>query len=106
MKTWIVAVWVVLAFDVSAQSSGVYVPFTWRGGDPFVFCTEGPTTESDNHWWKPIDPTSGTWAPTGLPYNQPNYASVAVYMAICPQGGGSRRDWTGTRPANMDPYKH
>lgn len=106
MKPWILILLAVLAFEAAAQSSGVYAYIPWRANDPFVFCTEGPSTQGDNHWWIPIDPASGTWAPTGLPYNQPNYVSVGYYMALCPRGGGNRSDWTGAQPANMVPYKH
>lgn len=106
MKPWILIVLVALTLEAAAQSKGVYAIIPWRDNDPFVFCTEGPSTEGDNHWWIPIDPASGTWLPTGLPYNQPNYVSLAYYMAICPQGGGNRSDWKGARPANMVPYKH
>lgn len=105
MKIWMLILLTASAFEVAAQSTGdPYIP--WRSNDPFVFCTEGPSTQGDNHWWIPIDPASGTWAPTGLPYNQPNYVSVGYYLAICPRGGGRSSDWTGTQSANMVPYKH
>lgn len=70
------------AAQMAAADDAYYAYIPWRSNDPFVFCKYGPPPE---HCWKPIDPISATWVPTCMPYTQPNMASVAYYVQVCPQ---------------------
>lgn len=95
-----------LAFGMACAATAAdhyeYIP--WRANDPFVFCKYGPPPD---HCWKPIDPVSGTWAPTCLPYKKPNMASVSYYVRVCPRAEG-QGEWEpdGDGTPTTSPYVH
>lgn len=91
---------------------------TYRGGDPFLFCTEGqdPQKKGDRCWW-PLPPYTGgaawmnaPWCepvdPYGKPWDNDDYASFAQYQSVCPiaQTSGGWDNKAGQR--NMVPYEH
>lgn len=67
-----------------------------RGGDPFVFCHEGPDGGVASNGWTPISPSAGAytiqWYCSGVPC--PNWQYIPAYTSLCPQGRGVGK-WEG-----------
>lgn len=88
MKLWLFLTLILIGTATRAQT------LTYRGSDPFVFCTQGQI--DPGRCWTPIQPYTGgtafvisTWCepyPYGKAWSADDVASMAQYQTVCPIG--------------------
>lgn len=77
--------------SIAAEFQGVYAP-VGRQNDIFVFCERGMNDYPEMHFWRSVDPISGSFQVTNWYYV--NYQYIPYFVVLCPHAK-QKGSWKG-----------